>query len=428
MTERVSDTNRRHVLAGLGALAVPFVDFGTQAFAQTRARIVIVGGGFGGATAARSLRRLLPNADITLVEPNPTYTACPFSNLVVGGTRDISAQAFTYAPLVQTGITIIHDRAIEIDASRKEITLGGGASLTYDRLILSPGIDFRWGAIEGYDQSAAKRAPHAWKAGDQTVLLRDQLAAMEDGGLVVMSVPAPPFRCPPGPYERASLIANYLKTRKPRSKLLILDHQDRFSKMPLFKEAWAENYPDHLEWRGASDDGRVSRFDAASLTLSTDFDDIRADVANVIPPQKAGEIADRAGVADATGWCPINATSFESTLQNDIHVIGDATIAAPMPKSAFSANLQAKICAIAVARLVSDMAPEPTILANTCYSFVTPDQAVSISGVYSNALGQFSSIEGAGGLTPVGAMSNVRSAEAAQAEAWFAAITGEAFG
>lgn len=404
------------------------MDPGARAFAQASARIVIVGGGFGGATAARSLRRFLPNASITLVEPNTVYTACPFSNLVIGRTRDITDQTFTYSSLAQSGITIIHDRAITIDASRKQIGLGSGALLTYDRLILSPGIDFRWGAIEGYDRAAAERAPHAWKAGIQTALFRDQLAAMDDGGLVVMSVPAPPFRCPPGPYERASLIANYLKTHKPRSKLLILDHQDSFSKMPLFKEAWAENYPDHLEWRGASDDGRVSRFDAPSLTLSTDFEDIRADVANIIPPQKAGEIAHSAGVVDATGWCPINATSFESTLQNSIHVIGDATISAPMPKSAFSANLQAKICAIAVARLMSDLEPEPTVLANTCYSFITPDQAVSISGIYSNTLGQFRNIAGAGGMTPTGAMANVRVAEAAQAEAWFAAITGEAFG
>ncbi|MFH1517476.1 MAG: NAD(P)/FAD-dependent oxidoreductase [Pseudomonadota bacterium] len=428
MTERLSGTNRRHVLAGLGALAVPLANPGYRAFAQARARIAIVGGGFGGATAAWSLRRLLPDADITLVEPNPIYTACPFSNLVIGGTRALDAQSFSYAALAQSGVRVIHARAIAIDASLKQVRLEDGALLTYDRLILSPGIDFRWGAIEGYDRAAAQSAPHAWKAGAQTARLRDQLAAMDDGGLVVMSVPAPPFRCPPGPYERASLIANYLKTRKPRSKLLILDHQDSFSKMPLFREAWAEYYPDHLEWRGASDDGRVSRFDAGSLTLSTDFEEIGADVANIIPPQKAGEIAHSAGVADTTGWCPINATSFESTIQDGIHVIGDATIAAPMPKSAFSANLQAKICAISVARLVSGMEPESTVLANTCYSFVAPDQAVSISGVYSNDRGQFTAIDGAGGLTPVGSASGIRSAEASQAETWFASITGEAFG
>ena len=369
MTERLSGTNRRLVLAGLGALAVPFADPGYRAFAQARARIVIVGGGFGGATAAWSLRRLLPDADIALVEPNPIYTACPFSNLVIGGTRNLDAQAFNYAPFALSGVRVIHARAIAIDAALKQIRLEDGALLTYDRSILSPGIDFRWGAIEGYDRAAALRAPHAWKAGAQTERLRDQLAAMDDGGLVVMSVPAPPFRCPPGPYERASLIANYLKTRKPRSKLLILDHQDSFSKMPH-----------------------------------------------------------SAGVVDATGWCPINATSFESTIQDGIHVIGDATIAAPMPKSAFSANLQAKICAIAVARLVSGQEPESTVLANTCYSFVTPDQAVSISGVYSNDRGQFSAIDGAGGLTPGGSTSSIRSAEASQAETWFAAITSEAFG
>tara|TARA_R110000823_G_scaffold223474_1_gene351630 strand:- start:71 stop:1315 length:1245 start_codon:yes stop_codon:yes gene_type:complete len=414
-------------MAGIGALA------GTNllplpAFAKTRARVVIVGGGFGGATAARTLRDLLPSASITLLEPNATYTACPFSNLVVGGTRPIADQTFSYDAVSHSGITVIPEQATSVDPIAKVVTCGDGRILAYDRLILSPGIDFRWHAIEGYDAAAVDRMPHAWKAGPGTMRLRDQLAAMDDGGLVVMSVPAPPFRCPPGPYERASLIANYLKNHKPSSKLLILDSQDSFSKMPLFKEAWERHYPDHLEWRAASQDGRVIRVDPATLTLSTDFEDIRAVVANVIPPQKAGEIAARAGVADATGWCPINATSFESTLQPGIHVIGDATIAAPMPKSAFSANLQAKVCAVAVARLLSEMDAQPTVLANTCYSFITPDEAVSIAGVYSNDGGKFTNIDGAGGLSPIGAGADVRRAEAAQAEAWFAAITAEAFG
>ena len=403
-------------------------DASWRAFAKTRARVVIVGGGFGGATAARTLRDLLPSANITLLEPNATYTACPFSNLVVGGTRAIADQTFSYSALSRSGITVIPEQATSVDPVAKVVTCSDGRALAYDRLILSPGIDFRWNAIEGYDAATVDRMPHAWKAGPGTLRLRDQLAAMDDGGLVVMSVPAPPFRCPPGPYERASLIANYLKNHKPSSKLLILDSQDSFSKMPLFKEAWERHYPDHLEWRAASQDGRVIRVDPATLTLSTDFEDIRAVVANVIPPQKAGEIAARAGVADATGWCPIDATSFESTLQPGIHVIGDATIAAPMPKSAFSANLQAKVCAVAVARLLSEMDAQPTVLANTCYSFITPDEAVSIAGVYSNDGGKFTNIDGAGGLSPIGAGADVRRAEAAQAEAWFAAITAEAFG
>lgn len=371
---------------------------------------------------------LLPSAKITLLEPNATYTACPFSNLVIGDTRAITDQNFSYEALRRSGIAVIAGRATAVDPVARTVTSGDGRTLTYDRLILSPGIDFRWNAIEGYDAAAADQMPHAWKAGSGTLRLRDQLVAMDDGGLVVMSVPAPPFRCPPGPYERASLIANYLKKHKPNSKLLILDSQDTFSKMPLFMEAWETHYPDHLEWRAASQDGRVIGVDPTTLTLSTDFEDIRANVANVIPPQKAEEIASRAGVVDATGWCPINAISFESALQPGIHVIGDATIAAPMPKSAFSANLQAKVCAIAVARLLSEMDAQSTVLANTCYSFIAPDEAVSIAGVYSNEGGKFTNIDGAGGLSPLGAGADVRKAEAAQADAWFAAITGEAFG
>jgi len=243
-----------------------------------------------------------------------------------------------------------------------------------------------------------------------------------------MTVPAAPYRCPPGPYERASLIAHFLKTKKPRSKLLVLDVKDQFSKMTLFEEAWAEHYPDHLEWRGASDDGAVNRVDVANKTVFTDFGAVSADVINIIPPQKAGLIADRAGVSDATGWCPINPLNFESRLQPDIHVIGDATIAAPMPKSAFSANLQAKICAISVARALSDLAPESTTLANTCYSHTTPNEAISIAGVYTNASGELQSISGAGGVSPLAADKSIRTAEAAQAAHWFETITTEAFG
>jgi len=427
MSEPGFPIDRRRLMAGIGALAGTGL-LPLSAFAKTRARVVIIGGGFGGATAARMLRDLLPSANIILLEPNATYTACPFSNLVIGDTRAITDQNFSYEALRRSGIAVIAEPATAVDPVARTVTSGDGRTLTYDRLILSPGIDFRWNAIEGYDAAAADQMPHAWKAGSGTLRLRDQLVAMDDGGLVVMSVPAPPFRCPPGPYERASLIANYLKKHKPNSKLLILDSQDTFSKMPLFMEAWETHYPDHLEWRAASQDGRVIGVDPTTLTLSTDFEDIRANVANVIPPQKAGEIASRAGVADATGWCPINAISFESALQPGIHVIGDATIAAPMPKSAFSANLQAKVCAIVVARLLSEMDAQSTVLANTCYSFIAPDEAVSIAGVYSNEGGKFTNIDGAGGLSPLGAGADVRKAEAAQADAWFAAITGEAFG
>ncbi len=418
---------RRGVLAGMSAAAVSSLA-APEAFAQIRTRLVVIGGGFGGATAARRLKALLPGADVTLIEPNATYMACPFSNLVVTGLRDLGAQIFSYAELSKEGVTVARDRAIDVDAVARTVVLEGGATLSYDRLVLSPGVDLRWDALEGYDETTARRLPHAWKAGAQTALLRDQLASMENGGLVVMTVPPAPYRCPPGPYERASLIAHYLKTQKPRSKLLILDAKDNFSKMPLFMEAWAELYPDHLEWRSASEDGRVSAVSAADRTVFTDFESVQGAVVNIIPPQRAGEIAVRAGVADATGWCPVNAISFESTLQPNIHVIGDASIAAPMPKSAFAANLQAKICAIAIVRMLSGQTPQPTVLANTCYSYTGPDAAVSITGVYTNEDGSLSSVPSAGGLSPLAATDSVRAAEAAQAEGWFSAVTAEAFG
>ncbi|MEM5516208.1 NAD(P)/FAD-dependent oxidoreductase [Henriciella sp. AS95] len=422
------DLSRRHLLAGLaGTAALPALS--PQAIAQTRARLVIVGGGFGGATAAKFLKHFLPDATVTLIEPNETFVACPFSNLVIGGQRSINQQTFTYDALRAIGVDVVHQTASDIDTDAHTVTLAeGGGTVGYDKLIMSPGVDIRWGALEGYDERAAEKMPHAWKAGAQTTLLRQQLEAMDDGGLVVMSAPLAPFRCPPGPYERASLIAHYLKTQKPDSKLLILDAKDTFSKKPLFMDAWAKLYPDHLEWRGAADFGRVVSVDPSTMTVSTDFEDITADVANIIPPQKAGDIADRAGVSDETGWCPINPLDFSSTLQPDIHVIGDATIAAPMPKSAFSANLQAKFCAMQIARQVAGLDVEPTVLANTCYSYIAPDQAISITGVYSNADGKLTSIEGAGGLSPEIADDSVRTAEAAQADAWFQTITQEAFG
>jgi NADPH-dependent 2,4-dienoyl-CoA reductase/sulfur reductase-like enzyme len=418
--------DRRNILAGLAGTA-SLAALGPRAMAQGKARIVVVGGGFGGATAARYIKTYMPAASVTLIEPQQVYTACPFSNLVLAGRRAMSAQRFRYDGLRQAGIDVIHQRAEDIDAGAHTVAIASGETISYDKLVLSPGIDIRWNALEGYDEAAAATMPHAWKAGPQTERLRAQLDAMEDGGTVVMSAPAAPFRCPPGPYERASLIAHYLKTQKPRSKLIVLDAKDTFSKKPLFLEAWEEHYPDHLEWVGASDFGRVISVDPGAMTLSTDFDTHAADVANIIPPQKAGAIAARAGVADATGWCPINPLDFSSALQPDMHVIGDATIAAPMPKSAFSANLQGKLVAFQIARSLSGQPAQPTILANTCYSYLTPDQAVSITGVYDNSGEAMTSIESAGGLSPEDAAVSVRTAEAAQAKAWFSQITSETF-
>ena len=393
----------------------------------TAPRVVVVGGGFAGASCARALRQADGRIAVTLVEANATFTACPFSNAVIGGLRELRAQQFTYDRVAADGIVVARAMATAVDA--RSVTLADGAHLPYDRLVLAPGIDIRWDALPGYDEAAAAQMPHAWRAGEQTLLLRRQLEAMDDGGLVVISAPANPFRCPPGPYERASLIAHYLKTKKPKSKLMILDAKDAFSKQRLFQAAWAELYPGLLEWVPLSKGGAVTSVDAATRTLMTDFGRHQAKVANVIPPQKAGRIAEVAGVADGTGWCPIDPVTFESKLQPRIHVIGDAAIAGAMPKSAFAANSQAKTCAAAVARLLTGATPSAPKLINTCYSLVAPDYGISVAGVYQpSASGQLAEVPGSGGVSPAGAPRATRAAEALLAEAWFRTITDETFG
>jgi NADPH-dependent 2,4-dienoyl-CoA reductase/sulfur reductase-like enzyme len=396
--------------------------------AQSAARVAVVGGGFAGASCARALRHTDPKLAVTLVESSSTFTACPFSNAVIAGLRELTAQQFTYERVAADGIALVHAAATGVDPAARTVTLADGKRLAYDRLVLAPGIDFRWGALAGYDEAAAAQMPHAWRAGEQTLLLRRQLEAMDDGGLVVISAPANPFRCPPGPYERASLIAHYLKTKKPRSKLLVLDAKDTFSKQRLFQAAWAELYPGLLEWVPLSKGGNVTSVEPATRTLVTDFGRHQAKVANVIPPQKAGSIAEAAGVADRSGWCPIDPVTFESKLVPGIHVIGDAAIAGAMPKSAFAANSQAKNCAAAVARLLRGAAPAAPKLINTCYSLVAPDYGISVAGVYQPSNGQLADVPGAGGLSPADAPRATRVAEAVLAEAWFRTITAEVFG
>ncbi|MEA2926373.1 MAG: sulfide dehydrogenase [flavocytochrome c] flavoprotein chain, partial [Alphaproteobacteria bacterium] len=332
-----------------------------------------------------------------------------------------------YDKLAADQVTVQISPATAIDTQGRNVTLGNGASLPYDRLVLSPGIDIRWDGLPGYTEAAAERMPHAWKAGEQTLLLRRQLEAMEDGGTVVISAPANPFRCPPGPYERASLIAYYLKTKKPKSKLIVLDAKDAFSKQGLFQGAWKALYP-NLEWVSLSSGGKVTSVDAGAMTLVTDFARHKADVANVIPPQKAGRIAEIAGAADRTGWCPIDPATFESKLQPNIHVIGDASIAGAMPKSAFTANAQAKVCAAAVAKLIGGGKPDDPRLINTCYSLVAPDYGISVAGVYRPADGQLKDVEGSGGVSPINAPASTRAAEATFANGWFSTITQEVFG
>jgi sulfide dehydrogenase [flavocytochrome c] flavoprotein subunit len=420
--------SRRQFLKLGAAAAASAALVPVPAFAQGAPRVVVVGGGFAGASCARALRQADPRIAVTLVEANATFTACPLSNGVISGLRELSAQEFTYERVAADGIVVVRTTASAVDASTRSVTLTDGTRLPYDRLVLAPGIDIRWGALPGYDEAAAGHMPHAWRAGEQTVLLRRQLEAMPDGGLVVIAAPANPFRCPPGPYERASLIAHYLKTRKPRSKLIILDAKDAFSKQRLFQDAWNELYPGLLEWVPLSKGGNVTSVDAATRTLVTDFGRHRAAVANVIAPQKAGRIADAAGVADRSGWCPIDPVTFESKLQARIHVIGDAAIAGAMPKSAFAANAQAKTCAAAVARLLTGGTASVPKLINTCYSLVAPDYGISVAGVYHPSSGQLAEVPGSGGVSPTDAPRATRAAEAVLAEAWFRTITAEVFG
>jgi sulfide dehydrogenase [flavocytochrome c] flavoprotein chain len=419
--------NRREFLrtaaAGATAALLPL-----PAIAQgTGGRVVVIGGGFAGATCARFVKRIDPRITVTLVEANSTFTACPFSNGVIAGLRDLKAQQFGYDKVAADQVVLQMAPATAVDAQGRTVTLGNGTSLPYDRLVLAPGIDIRWDGLPGYTEAAAERMPHAWKAGEQTLLLRRQLEAMEDGGTVIIAAPANPFRCPPGPYERASLIAYYLKTKKPKSKLIILDAKDAFSKQRLFQNAWKALYP-NLEWVSLSTGGKVTSVDVGAMTLVTDFGRHKADVANVIPPQKAGRIAEIAGAADRSGWCPVDPVTFESKLQPNVHVIGDASIAGAMPKSAFSANAQAKVCAAAVAKLLAGAKPDDPTLINTCYSLVAPDYGISVAGVYRPADGQIKEVEGSGGVSPADAPSSTRALEATFANGWFSTITGEVFG
>ncbi len=422
---KTRSTRRAFLRSGAAAATATLLPM--PAIAQAAPRVLVIGGGFAGATCARALKLLVPRTHVTLVEPNSIFTACPFSNDVIAGLRDIKVQQFTYDK-IRREVTFIRQAATKVDPQKRTVDLGDGASHGYDRLILAPGIDLRWDGVPGYDEAAAKKMPHAWKAGEQTQLLRRQLEAMKDGGLVVISAPANPYRCPPGPYERASLIAHYLKTKKPKSKLIILDAKDAFSKQRLFQNAWKELYPDIIEWVSLSKGGKVASVDPATNTFVTDFGKHTANVGNVIPPQKAGRIAELAGVTDRTGWCPIDPSTFESKQQPGIHVIGDATIAGGMPKSAFTANAQAKVCAAAVAKLLAGEVPVQPKLINTCYSLVAPDYGINVAGVYRPVNGVLTEVEGSGGVSPIDAPREIRKLEAAYAESWFRTITAEVFG
>ena len=408
-------------------IASPFIH------ARANKHVVVVGGGIAGSTAAKYIRRFDADIQVTLIEPKARYTTCFMSNEYLAGERRFETLQFGYSDLQKRGITVIRDTVLSIDSSRRLVTTTGGTKLSYDRCIVAPGIDFIWDAIEGYDKAIADSIPHAYQAGPQTQLLRKQLEAMPNGGKVIIAAPANPFRCPPAPYERASQIAHYLKQHKPRSKILILDAKDKFSKQKLFEAGWQRHYGfgtsnSLIEWVSLSNGGQLESLDASKKSVATQGDTYKADVINIIPPQKAGALAFSAGLTDNSGWCPIDQRSFESRLHKNIHVLGDSAMASPLPKSGYAANSEAKVCAAAVVSLLNDKdLLEPSFI-NTCYSILAPGDAISVAMVYGFENNHIIKMKGAGGLTPMDASDQLRQREAAYAHSWFNNITTDVFG
>ncbi|MFZ1535938.1 MAG: FCSD flavin-binding domain-containing protein [Chromatiaceae bacterium] len=427
--------NRRDFVKATGtAAAVAMVGMPHLALGAA-SKVVVVGGGTGGTTAAKYIKRLDPSIEVTIVEPNKTYFTCYFSNEVIAGERDIKSIEVGYEDVKKLGINVVFDSAEAIDGTAKTVKTAGGQSLAFDRCVVSPGVEFIYDKIEGYSPEVAeKQMPHAWKAGPQTLLLKKQIEDMKDGGVVAIVAPPNPFRCPPGPYERASLIAHYLQKHKPKSKVVILDAKQKFSKQGLFIEGWKKFYgygtPEALiEWRPGPD-ATVKKVDPATMTLTYGEvgEEMKADVINLIPAQRAGKIAQTAGLADDSGFCPVDGRSFESKKVPGVHVIGDACIAGAMPKSAYAANSQAKVCAAAVVALLKGGEVGVPSFINTCYSLITPDWAISVAGIYKlGADGKIAEVPGSGGLTPMDAPAEAHAREVQYAYSWYTNIVNDIF-
>ena len=418
-------------LIGGAALAAASPVFRSAAIAKGDAKVVVVGGGAGGATVARILKAQAPQLDVTVVEIQPIYTTCFNSNHYFGGFRTFASLQHSYDGLRKLGITVATDTAYDVDTAKRTVGLAGGTTLTYDRLVLSPGIAFKWAAIEGYSPEIAEMMPHAWTAGEQTLLLMRQLEAMDDGGVVVMAVPDNPYRCPPGPYERACMIAHFLKTRKPKSKLVILDAKRTFSKQAAFEEAFQRHYDGiiDLNLTNEIDDFKVVRVDPATKEVVTKSGErVKAAVANIIPPQRAGDIAHVAGCADGD-WCPIKPANFASAKVKDVYVLGDSAIAVEMPKSAFSANSQGKEVAADILADLVGAERYPARYRNTCWSLLAADDSIKIGASYEPADKDSKPF-----LEPSGAFvsqrdesAEVRKQNYLESVAWYHAIIADAF-
>jgi sulfide dehydrogenase [flavocytochrome c] flavoprotein subunit len=453
----MSQINRRQFVQALAA-ASSAAALGSPSIARAaaKARVVVVGGGYGGATAAKYLKMLDPGIDVTLIEPNTVYTSCPLSNEVISGHRDIKTLEVGYDGLRKRGVEVLHDLVVGVDRAKKTVTTKGGKTLGYDAMVMSPGIEFHYDTIEGYSEALTEAIPHAWKAGPQTLLLKKQLEAMPDGGKFVIVVPKGPFRCPPGPYERASLVASYLKHHgKTKSKVIILDANDSHSKKGLFNQAWAKLYGwekegmgtnGMIEWVKASEGGTVNKLDAASKTVHSDFVDLKADVLNIIPAHKAGRIAVDAGLAKEKGWCKVVPMTMASAEDENIYTIGDSCVAGEMalygnpnanfdmPKSAHIAMTQAKVAAAAIVAKVNGLpAPQP-YYANTCYSIVDEGYGFSVAHLYRVVNGTFKYIPEGSGVSPMAMPDKspvppiYRKLEAEYADGWVRNVLADAFG
>ena len=409
--------------AGAASLSLPY-----YARAQDKPRVVVIGGGAGGATAARYIAKDSEGAiDVTLIDDSETFTTCFFSNLYLGGFRDFGSITHGYDKLQSDyGITKVTGMATGVDRGAKTVTMADGATIPYDRLVVSPGIDLIWDSIEGYSEEAAEIAPHAWKAGPQTQLLKEKLDAVSNGQQIVMVAPPNPYRCPPGPYERISMMAHVLKSKGVDAKIIVLDPKEKFSKQGLFQEGWEKHYPGMVEWYGPDVHGGIKSVDVAAGTVETDLDTFKGDLLNIIPAQKAGMIAAAAGLTDDSGFCPIDATSMRSTVDENIFVIGDASIAGAMPKSGFSANSQAKVAAMNIRGELISSKVFPAKYSNTYWSLIETDDGVKVGAQYAPSEGKIASTSSF--ISQTGEDAAVRKATYEESIGWYAGITAEMFG
>lgn len=418
--------DRRTFLGTTAAAATMLAAPNVLAQGAGKPRVVVIGGGAGGATAARYIAKDSDGAiDVTLVEPTRTYFTCFFSNLYLGGFKEIGDIGHTYGTIAASGVNVIHDWAVDVDRDAKTVTLAGGATLPYDKLILSPGIDFVDGAVQGWDISAQNAMPHAYKAGSQSELLRAQLEAMPEGGTFAMVAPPNPYRCPPGPYERISMVAHFMKENNPTAKIIVADPKPKFSKMSLFQEGWNKHYPGVVDWIGEEFGGGNVSVDPANMTVTIDGEETQVDVCNVIPAQKAGRIAELAGVTDGN-WAPVNPADMSARADADVYVLGDSAEQGDMPKSGFAANSQAKVCANAVRGALTGSKVFPAKYSNTCWSLIATDDGVKVGATYEPTDEKIASVDSF--ISETGENSALRKATYEESEGWYTGITTDMFG